>query len=109
MKWVSKMTFNSVYVEENFDNSSSYEPVNRDERMFLEKLTLLTQEFDLSSPEIIDDDENIFDKLFIIKTPNSMDFSQKRRIWGKIVDEMLKFSINMELINYYNNNGIILE
>ena len=103
------MAVNSIYVEENFDNSSSYELVNRDETIFLEKLTLLTQKFDLSSPEIINDDEKIFDKLFIIKTPDSMDFSEKRKIWDKIVGEMHKFSIDMGLITYYDNNGIILE
>lgn len=98
------------YVDHKYHQSSIKEDFKKfDQNLYLEKLSLLTEEYNLDSPIIISDDEGIFENLFIIKTPDSMNFKEKKQIWNNIVQTMHDYAEETGIISYFNNNGIILE
>ena len=98
------------YLDQEYPHSSIKEDFKKfDQNLYFEKLSLLTDEYNLDTPRILIDDEGIFENLFIIKTPESMDFKEKKQIWNKIVETMHDYAMETGIISYFNNNSIILE
>ena len=98
------------YIDQEYHQSSIKEDFKKfDQNLYFEKLSLLSEEYNLDTPQMLIDDEGIFENLFIIKTPDSMNFKEKKQIWKKIVDTMHDYAENTGIISCFNNNSIILE
>lgn len=98
------------YLDQEYHQSSIKEDFKKfDQKLYFEKLSLLTEEYDLDTPRMLIDEEGIFENLFIIKTPNSMNFKEKKQIWNKIVQRMHDYAEETGIISCFNNNSIILE
>ena len=76
--------------------------------LYFEKLSSVAEEYNISAPKCVWDEEDIFDCLFIIRAPEEMTFKEKKQIWKEIEQTMHDYSEENGLSFLFYKSSIFL-